>query len=776
MTHLRGLDEKSLVSLLRARPDVLVPPVPRNFDQLAQRLSGDASLLAALEKLDRDALVTGQAIAVLPGRATFPTVADLLTADPAHVRRAVKNLERFALGWETPNGALQLPERLADHWSAEIGVGRPFRAVANSLRVGELREAGQALGVPTEGLLKAGLIDAVDRALADHRAVAEAISRLPIPAQTLLEEHRHGLLNAYYGYNRQGGNILVAAGLAMNVSGSLEIPCEVSVASWLRSGQMQVTGPPVPEPTGTTEPTDPTGTARRAGAGHPSGRPAAETALRDLTALLDAAANTPLTSLKKGGIGPRERSRLSTRLGIEDTELVLWIDLAFAAGLLGQAEKGYAPTADYPAWRESDPARRWAALADAWYSLRHSPTHRDMGGDKDLPPPLPLLSRAGVIRRSVLATLRSGVPAAQTFEHLYWYCPLHGYSDEILAQKAQSILQEGQLLGVLVGQSLSDLGRHLLEAAEQPPAGRAAVLTKLCEHLLPRDACTLVLQSDLTAVVSGQPSAALSRLLMQTAVNETRGPAGIWRFTPQSVRSAMDAGRQSSDLLEELREHAEHELPQPLIYLIEDVARRHGKVRVRGMRSCVIAQEAIAAEILHTRGLKDLHLSRLAPTVLGSPQDLQTVLQRLRGAGFLPLAEDATGTVIVQEGAEQRATAGNGTPAARTRPFVDPERLASDLLSGVAAGAGETGELSRDHDELARLGPQLCEAELELLSEALAEQTDVLITYFDRKGHRTTRLIRPQRLFGRWLDSWCHLRGAQRDFSVSNIEAVEPAT
>jgi predicted DNA-binding transcriptional regulator YafY len=52
---------------------------------------------------------------------------------------------------------------------------------------------------------------------------------------------------------------------------------------------------------------------------------------------------------------------------------------------------------------------------------------------------------------------------------------------------------------------------------------------------------------------------------------------------------------------------------------------------------------------------------------------------------------------------------------------------------------------------------------------------DVLIVYRDKNGSRSSRAIRPQQVYGRWLDSWCHLRNAQRDFTIANIEAVAPA-
>jgi hypothetical protein len=42
----------------------------------------------------------------------------------------------------------------------------------------------------------------------------------------------------------------------------------------------------------------------------------------------------------------------------------------------------------------------------------------------------------------------------------------------------------------------------------------------------------------------------------------------------------------------------------------------------------------------------------------------------------------------------------------------------------------------------------------------------------NQAGNRTVRAIQPRQLYGRWLDSWCHLRNAQRDFTVANIESV----
>jgi predicted DNA-binding transcriptional regulator YafY len=73
------------------------------------------------------------------------------------------------------------------------------------------------------------------------------------------------------------------------------------------------------------------------------------------------------------------------------------------------------------------------------------------------------------------------------------------------------------------------------------------------------------------------------------------------------------------------------------------------------------------------------------------------------------------------------------------------------------------------------LAPQLDEAEVALLADALDNAADVRIAYRNRAGNRSVRTIRPEDLYDRWVSSWCHLRGAQREFAVSGIESVSPA-
>ncbi|WP_051569443.1 WYL domain-containing protein [Frankia casuarinae] len=291
----------------------------------------------------------------------------------------------------------------------------------------------------------------------------------------------------------------------------------------------------------------------------------------------------------------------------------------------------------------------------AWLMLEHAPTSREIRGDKELAPPLPLASAAGGLRRAMLCAARGGLSLRVAGEHVDWFFPLHLYGPGELRDKAAAAIRE-------------------------------------------------------------------------------------------------------------------------LEYLVKDVARLHGKIRVRGMRSCVMAEEALISEILHTRSLAKLSLARVAPTVLSSSHEPHEVLARLRAAGLSPVAEDATGTVIVEKQQEHRAAAPRSPTraASRVRPRMDAEKLAARLLAdpdGTDSGGSDISETSA---RLAQLNPGLTDTEIILLADAIEAQRDVLISYRNKAGNRTAREIQPHQLYGRWLEAWCHLRDAQRDFTVANIESVAP--
>ncbi|MER6984141.1 DNA-binding protein, partial [Streptomyces carpinensis] len=77
---LRARDDASLTALLRSRPD-LITPVPTDLTQLATRAATRASVVRALERLDRFALQTAEALAVAGDPATYGELLGLMAGD-----------------------------------------------------------------------------------------------------------------------------------------------------------------------------------------------------------------------------------------------------------------------------------------------------------------------------------------------------------------------------------------------------------------------------------------------------------------------------------------------------------------------------------------------------------------------------------------------------------------------------------------------------------------------------------------------------------------------
>jgi hypothetical protein len=157
----------------------------------------------------------------------------------------------------------------------------------------------------------------------------------------------------------------------------------------------------------------------------------------------------------------------------------------------------------------------------------------------------------------------------------------------------------------------------------------------------------VLLQSDLTAVATGAPAAALAEVLDLAADRESRGGGHTWRFSEASVRRAFDTGSSADELLAALHEAATGgRVPQPLQYLVTDLARRHGAVRVRPV-GCVLRSDdpTLLAELSRVKSLARLGLTELAPTVYGSALPVGETLAALRAAGYAPAGEHADGTI-----------------------------------------------------------------------------------------------------------------------------------
>ena len=193
-----------------------------------------------------------------------------------------------------------------------------------------------------------------------------------------------------------------------------------------------------------------------------------------------------------------------------------------------------------------------------------------------------------------------------------------------------------------------------------------------------------MLQADLTAVAPGPVPYRLARELRLLADQESRGGAAVFRFSGPSLRRAFDAGWSAADVHRWLEHHATTAPPQPLAYLIDDIARQHGSIRVGPANAYVrIADPAQVAAILTHPDASVLGLRELAPGVLVAAAEPYEVVDFLHRIGHSPAGEDSSGRSVTAPDplrAPRRA-------AHRPRPDVQ----AGEAAVGGRCSANRTG-------------------------------------------------------------------------------------
>jgi hypothetical protein len=125
---------------------------------------------------------------------------------------------------------------------------------------------------------------------------------------------------------------------------------------------------------------------------------------------------------------------------------------------------------------------------------------------------------------------------------------------------------------------------------------------------------------------------------------ESRGGAGVYRFTATSLRGAFNQGWSAADVRRWLERHSTTGVPQPLAYLIDDVARRYGSIRVGPAGSYVrLSDQAQAAALLAHPAAGAVGLRAVAPGVLVASVDEYELLPLLQELGDAPAIENGAG-------------------------------------------------------------------------------------------------------------------------------------
>ncbi|WP_281965495.1 helicase-associated domain-containing protein [Serinicoccus marinus] len=739
---LRDRTDDELAALLQRRPD-LARPAPADVTALAGRATTRTSVQRALDGLDLAHLQALEALLVAHP-AEPADLATLLATDEDTAARLTSDLRELALAWRSPEGL------------------RPARTL------------GEVVGVP------AGLGPVGERVPGPDR-LSTALAELDPRQRSLLDALTWGPARGAVAIAAPDGTAspvaaaageLVAAGLLEREDeGHVVLPREAALA--LRGGRLHQH--PAPRPPAVEHAAlDPDVVDAAAG-----GR--AGELLVLVTEIVEEWGTRPPRVLRSGGVAVRDLSRLAAHLETSPEETAWLLETAHAAGLLAVDDGSrrqdqpaqWAPTQAADDWLDDAAGARWAALAGAWWA---SSAAADLVGTTDggrvnalstaTSYPLGRQRRQDALR--ALATLPAGAVAQEDAlgELLRWRHPLrmarHAASTDTAASLVTA-LREAEWAGVTGRGALSGPGRAVV-------ADDAAGAADRMEPLVPAAVDHVLLQADLTAIAPGRLDGAARALMRLVSDVESRGGATVHRFGEESVRRALDLGWTADRVLEELAAVSRTGVPQPLDYLVRDVARRHGVARVGACSAYLRCDDAALLDrIERDRALGMLQWRRIAPTVLVSPVPAPTVMDLLREEQYGPVADGVDGGLELA-GARQHRAAPAATPAVRTHGV---DEVVARQVVGVMR-RGDTGRAASHDEEGTITDPVVVAA---TLREAAVDGQALWIGYADDVGGVATHLVRPLAVeAGRVRAS---LGDADNDnvrtFSLHRVTKVRPA-
>jgi Helicase conserved C-terminal domain len=735
---LADLPDERLIRLLELRPDLTQPP-PGSIAALAARAQARQSVKAGTDELDFLRLAVLDALLVLHADTAPVPPAKLMAligdrAGEQTVVAAIDDLRERALVWGdatlrvAAEAAAALPwypgqaiPEVPDHTAGEIadllaGLDDAPRDLLRRLiegsPMGRTRDAapGTPPDRPVQRLLAAGLLRQVD-------------------AETVI-------------LPRMVGQVL---------RGEMVGPAELT--------------PPDPVVSSTT-PADVDAVA--AGA--------VIDLVREVELVLETFSAAPVPELRSGGLGVRDVKRLTKLTGIDEQRLGLILELAAAAGLIAaglpepEPPHGpgphWAPTVAADRFVESPTATRWHLLASTWLDLPGRPGLIGSRGPDGKPYAAlsdSLYSTAAPLDRRLLLNMLAdlpagaGVDATEASRAMIWRRPR--WAVRLQPQPVSDLLTEAHALGIVGRGAITTPARGLLAGGPHEDAvdAMARVLPEPIDHFL--------LQADLTVIVPGPLERELAEQLAAVATVESAGAAMVYRISEPSIRRALDTGRTAGELHALFKRHSKTPVPQGLTYLIDDVARRHGQLRVGIAASFVRCEDpALLAQAVAAPATDQLEMRLLAPTVAVSQAPISEVLTALRSAGLAPAAEDSSGAIVDIRARGARVPA----PAHRRthRPVPAPTEQTLSAIVSVLRKVAATPFANM------RIDPAVAISQLQ---EAARLQDSVVIGYVDPAGVATQRVVAPINVRGGQLTAYDPASGRVRDFAIHRVTSVVSA-
>ena len=722
--YLRSVDDAALLNLFTARPD-LVTPVPPDIASLAVRACSAPSLARAIDSLNYWQFQVLEAAASLNEPFSEKNVMSLTEKE---AKGALEHLVTIGLIYPSDDG-LRLPTQLRDVIGTEpAGLGPASLA---KLKLSELDDA-------------------------------------PIDAKKVLERLVWGPPRGSVGDIKNPGPgvnwLLDKKFLVPLDQRTVVLPREVAIA--LRGGKIHKERfIKQPELKGARRDDRQVNLAAIANV---------STVLRWVEELLNFWADEPADALRAGGLGVRELKIVSTHLGVDESCTAFVAELAYLASLISfDADDRILPSNKFDIWLMQTPADRWQMLASQWLITSRVSGLVGRVEAKNVAALGPELDRvnAARVRALTLELLRENqgiAPDWNSFkEVLSWRAPVRRNSS-LQEELAEWTLREAEWLGITGQGAISKFGDQFLSGDD---------LSSINEDL-PKTVDHILIQSDNTAIAPGPLEHEISQALAMMAEIESRGGATVYRFTESTIRRALDHGKTGDEIKTFLVKTSKTPMPQPLEYLIADVAKKHGKLRVGNTSSFIRCEDtALISQIMNDKKLEILALRRIAPEVVICDMDATDAMRVLRECGYLPAGESANGMILTGPKTNRALTKPRPPRVIGEVEIPDTESLMTairTLRTGEKSTFRQTRLRQVASEALGQLPRTTANETMEILNQFITDEKTLSIGYADNNGGVTHRIIDPIRISAGALIARDHATGEVQSFRIPRITGVAP--
>ena len=722
--YLRSVDDAALISLFSARPD-LVTPVPPDIASLAVRACSAPSLARAIDSLNKWQLQVLEAVVSVNEPFTEKTIASLTDKQAAS---ALEHLIKVGLVYPSDDG-LRVPTQLREVLGAEpAGLG-PASMV--KLKLSDLEQAPQ-----------------------DSKKILERLMWGP-PRGSVGDIKNPGPGVAW---------LLERKFLVALDQRTVILPREVAIELRGKKIHKELCAQ-APEFTGTKREKKQVDLAAIANV---------STVLRWVEELLNFWAEEPADALRAGGLGVRDLKTLSTHLGVDDACTAFIAELAYLTSLISiDANDQILPNNKFDIWLMQSPADRWQMLASAWLITSRVSGLVGRLESKNVAALGPELDRvnASKVRGLTLSLLKENpeiAPDWNSFKSsLDWRAPVRRNSS-LQDELAEWTLREAEWLGITGQGAISKYGIGFLNGDD----------LDLINQDLPKTVDHILIQSDNTAIAPGPLEHEISQSLAMMAEIESRGGATVYRFTEATIRRALDHGKTGDEIKSFLAKTSKTPMPQPLEYLIADVAKKHGKLRVGNTSSFIRCEDtALISQIINDKKLEILGIRRIAPEVVICEMDATDAMRILRECGYLPAGESVNGMILTGAKSNRAST--------KPRPprIIGEVEVPTDESLTAAIRTLRTGEKSTHrqtrlrqvaNEALGALPRTTANETMDVLQQFISEEKTLSIGYADNNGGVTHRIIDPIRISAGALIARDHATGEVQSFRIPRITGVAP--